>query len=99
MIFARYLIAIALFITGFFILVQCWLERFGLIAICSALGCFVLSYIIKPSYKQQTDNQRKSDNTVQWLDWIDFPIEFIFQLITLPFRSVGRLLKHLDIDF
>lgn len=98
MVFVRYLLAIALFITGFLILVQCFLEGFGAIAICSALGCFVVSYLIKPSEKQRKDNPRKSDNTIQWLDWVVFPIDFIFQLITLPFRSIGRLLKHLDID-
>ncbi len=98
MVFIRYLLAIALFVTGVFILIQCILEDFGFIAVGFALGCFVLAYAVKPSATQHAANPQKLDKSPNWLDWIDFPIDFVFQLITLPFRFIGKLFRHTDLD-
>ncbi|RYY79661.1 MAG: hypothetical protein EOO69_05965 [Moraxellaceae bacterium] len=98
MVFIRYLLVIALFVTGVFSVIQCILEGFGFLAGLIALGCFVLSYAVKPSAGQDAPKRQTANHYSNWLDWIDFPIDAVFQLITLPFRLIGKLFKQLDFD-
>lgn len=78
----RYLLAILLFVAGIFFLIRCMLEDFNFIFLILSLLCFLLAYWIKP---ERIDHRRKRDGW-DMLDLIDFPVELVFYLITLPFR-------------
>ncbi len=102
MVFIRYLLAIILFITGIFCVIRFFSDNWNWIFLLAFAACIILAYWIKPAASRQSRAGRRNSNTnsnYSWLDLIDLPIEFLFQIISWPFRLLGKLLKHLDIDF
>lgn len=102
MVFIRYLLAISLFIAGIFCVIRFFMDDWNWIFLLAFAVCIILAYWIKPATSRRQRTQRRNSNTKRnhdWLDLIDLPIEFLFQVISWPFRLLGKLLKHLDIDF
>ncbi|TEU29295.1 hypothetical protein [Alkanindiges illinoisensis] len=102
MVFIRYLLAIILFITGIFCVIRFFSDDWNWIFLLAFAVCIILAYWIKPATSRRQRTQRRNSNTKRnhdWLDLIDLPLEFLFQVISWPFRLLGKLLKHLDIDF
>lgn len=98
MVFIRYLLAIILFITGIFCVIRFFMDDWNLLFLVAFAACIILAYWIKPATSRQSRAGRRN-NSYDWLDLIDLPIEFLFQVISWPVRLLGKLLKHLDIDF
>ncbi|MDH0031941.1 MULTISPECIES: hypothetical protein [unclassified Acinetobacter] len=93
MIFLRYLFSILLFVAGVVFFVQCLLAGFDWILFAFSLVCFLLAYWIKPKRKNH-----HRDNAWDWLDLIDFPVEIIYWIITLPFRLLRGIFDFLSPD-
>ncbi len=90
----RYLLSILLFITGIFCLINFLVDDFNFIFLAISLVCFLLAYWVKP----KRENRRHRDNGWNWLDLIDFPVEIIYWIITLPFRLLRGLFDFLSPD-
>lgn len=98
MVFIRYLLAIVLFITGIFCVIRFFMDDWNWVFLLAFAACIILAYFIKPNASPRRRGRRRNDD-YSWLDIVDLPIELLFQIISWPFRLLGKLLKHLDIDF
>ena len=90
----RYLLTIVLFFIGIFFLIRCMLEGFNFLFLAASLICFLLAYWVKP----KRENHRHRDNGRDWLDIIDFPVELIYWIITLPLRLLRGIFDFLSPD-
>lgn len=93
MLIIRYLLTIILFISGIYGLIFCFINDFNLKFLLLSLVCFLLAYWVKP----KRIHQRKYDG---WdiLDIIDFPVELVFYIITLPFRLLRGIFDFFSPD-
>lgn len=93
----RYLLAITLFIGSLFCLLRFFIDGFNWPFLLIAVMGIILAYWIKPSTNKR-HQQRRGQDRYDWLDWIDFPIDFLFQVISLPFRLILRIFDNPSID-
>lgn len=104
MIFIRYVLSISVFVTGIFCVIAFFSHNWNWFFLLGFIACSVLAYWIKPVASRRQRIQRRHSNNSHtrsndnWMDVIDLPIEFLFQVISWPFRLLGKLLKHLDFD-
>lgn len=98
MAFIRYLLAISLFIAGIFCLIRFFMADWSWVFLLAFVTCIILAYFIKPTASPRRRGRRRNED-YSWLDLVDLPIDLLFQIISWPFRLIGKLLKHLDIDF
>lgn len=93
----RYLLSILLFISGAFCLIRFLVDDSNFIFLTVSVICFLLAYWVKP---KREDYHRRNDgwDLLDLLDLIDFPIEVIYWIVTLPFRLLRGIFDTLSPD-
>lgn len=87
--FLRVVLAIATFSTSVYLVVDLFINGFNLAVLLFCIAGFVLAHYIWPkNYREENE----------FLDWVEFVIDFPFKIISQALRVIGRGAKE-DSDF
>ena len=102
MILCRYLLAVALFITGIICLFRFIFMGWEWLFLGISIACLLMAHWALPKQQKQQRRQRRQQRAHDYSGFdvfeilIEFPIELMFQLIILPLRFLRIIVHFLD---
>jgi len=87
----REVVAVILFATGIFSIINAFIGQFDLLFLLTGFACLVLAYFIWPSKK----NNYREDNI--YLDALEFAIELPFDILFWVLRSLIKIFRKADL--